>query len=457
MKIKSIHLSQTFHFSNLKVEFDLSKPVTLILGHQAAGKTAIIKNIYQALTWYSARLKDMRTAGVVMLDQDIRDNAIQSKIVLTVKFPAEIGQLPENSDNRDQDVSSCSWKLYKTLNTQGMGLSKVETTQLEQLIHLYQQAIKHDPLQGLPMIAYYPSERFVNETNLLSKNNPGLFQVHAAYEVVAIPFTTYARFFEWFREVSDIENAQTAQLFQHLVSSQHQESEDLSGIDLHSTLFQAHAQLHAPSLKALKTALNTVFPEITDIYLEYQPKLQLMVCYKNSNIMYQQLSNTLKSWVALIGDVVRRLCILNPLSLYPCLEGDGILLIDHIDAYLDSEMSQMILARLNQAFPQVQIIATGNRSELLENAEHYQCLRLENKNLSTIHLQPETLNFDEIYNHLMQGMELENTEILQEPDTQLSAVEQMFHQIQNLNDEQQQLLRQLLQNGDDTSSHEHLT
>lgn len=40
----------------------------------------------------------------------------------------------------------------------------------------------------------------------------------------------------------------------------------------------------------------------------------------------------------MLGDIVRRMCLLNPLSLYPCIEGDGILMIDELDAQLDDHI-----------------------------------------------------------------------------------------------------------------------
>ncbi|MFH4238337.1 ATP-binding protein, partial [Acinetobacter baumannii] len=86
----------------------------------------------------------------------------------------------------------------------------VETQQLDQTVTLYHQVTRKDPLQGLPLLAYYPSERFVNDINLLNKNLPGITQSISAYEISLIPFTTFTRFFEWLREISDIENAQAA-------------------------------------------------------------------------------------------------------------------------------------------------------------------------------------------------------------------------------------------------------
>ena len=64
-------------------------------------------------------------------------------------------------------------------------MSKAETAKLEKMVQLYQHAIQLDPMQGLPLIAYYPAERFVNEVNLLNKNNPLILQPGHAYEIAS--------------------------------------------------------------------------------------------------------------------------------------------------------------------------------------------------------------------------------------------------------------------------------
>lgn len=455
MKIESVQLKHALHFADLKLKFN-DKPITLILGDQGSGKTAILKFTYQALTWFAARYKDFRAAGVVMHDQDIMFTRLQSKIDIRVRIPNDIGTLTEASEPQDKALSYCDWQLYKTLNSHGIGTSKAETQQLENLVELYQNAIKHDQLQGLPLIAYYPAERFVNEMNIQSKNNPAVFQTSHAYEISTIPYTTFNRFFEWFREISDIENAQIAQLFQQLVSNPSvQKNRDN---DFLQQLVNAQKQMNAPSLDALKQALNTVIPALDDIYIQYQPKLQLMVSYQDKIMLYQQLSNSVKNWIALVGDIVRRLCLLNPNSLYPCLEGDGILLIDAIDHQLDQNTSQVILQRLHQAFPRLQIIATGNRTELLEHAAEYQCLKLENKQIFDMQLQPLQDKFDTIYENLVFNEEVIETDSLLEPEVESITPQTLLQQIQqHLSTEQQTELRQLMDQSDDTSSYHPLS
>ena len=451
MKIESVQLKHALHFADLKLKFS-DKPITLILGDQSSGKTGILKFTYQALTWFAARYKDFRAAGVVMLDQDIMFTRLQSKIDIRVRIPNDIGTLTEASEPQDKALSYCDWQLYKTLNSHGIGTSKAETQQLENLVELYQNAIKHDQLQGLPLIAYYPAERFVNEMNILSKNNPIIFQTSHAYEISTIPYTTFSRFFEWFREISDIENAQITQLFQQLLSNPSiQKNKDNGFLQ---QLVNAQKQMNAPSLDALKQALSTVIPALEEIYIQYQPKLQLMVSYQNKTMLYQQLSNSIKNWIALVGDIVRRLCLLNPNSLYPCLEGDGILLIDAIDHQLDQNTSQVILQRLHQAFPRLQIIATGNRSELLEHAADYQCLKLENKQIFDMQLQPLQDKFDTIYENLVFNEEVIETDPLLEPELESITPQSIMQQIQqHLSAEQQTELLHLLNQQDDRSSH----
>lgn len=448
MHIQALQLKHTLHFSDIQLQFNYPQcPVTLILGNQGAGKTTLLRFSYQALTWFAARYRDSRAAGLVMQDQDIMQNRLQSKIDIRIGFPEEMGSLPESSQSEPANLQSCSWQIYKTLNSQGLGFSKAETSQLESVLSLYHKARLHDPLLGLPLIAYYPAERFTNEVNLLSKNNPAILQSAHAYEITAIPFTTFARFFEWFREISDIENAQSAKIMDQILARALQQPENIGGDKLARQIEKAQAHLHAPNLTALKQALSLVLPEVSQIYLKYQPKLQLMVTYQQQTFSFQQLPNSMRNWIALVGDIVRRLCLLNPNSLFPCQEGTGILLIDAIDHQLDQEMAAVILSRLHQAFPNLQIIATGNRPELLEQAHAFQCLKLENKQLHPIHLESMKTQFDQIYAELElqrnKDISPEDTllETVTEPITPL-AVLQMIQQ--QLNPEQQQELLALL-------------
>lgn len=442
MKIKSIHIQKSGLFHNTFFKFEYhDKPITLILGNQGVGKSSFLRYCYQALSWFPARYKDTRSAGIVMPDQDVTQGYSKSSVDVQISIPPEIGSLPETAQSQELDTQTCDWQLYKSMQQDGSSYSKVETQKLEQLVKLYHHAIQTDPLQGSPLIAYYPSERFVHDINIMSKNNHAIFQIYNAYELTALPYTTFSRFFEWLREISDIENAQAAQLLERFI----QQNEET--VEENIPLLEAYHHMHAPSLVALQNTLHTVFPEITHLSIQYAPKLQLMVNYQGENIPFQQLSNSLRNWIALIGDIVRRLCLLNPTQLYPCLEGDGVLLIDQIDHQLDQEHCATILQRLHQAFPQLQIIATGNRTELLEQASEYQCVQLEDQQFQTIIHHSLHDQFNEIYEMMKKEEEynvLDELKPIEITQSETIHAEDIFKQvIEHLSSSEQQHLIQL--------------
>lgn len=449
MQLESVQFKHIGMFRDLTLEFQPElRPITLILGDQATGKSTVLRNIYQALTWFSARYKDIRTAGVVIADQDIMLTRLQAKIQIQVHMSNElINALPESASAQQTDSQTSTWKLFKTFNSQGVGISQVETPLLDQMVTLYQKTNQQDPLFGLPLIAYYPAERFVQDINLQSKNAPGTLLEISAYDLTAIPYTTFARFFEWIREISDIENAHSAHIVRRLMGNdfnQKNQSEVLH--ELQQELVNHPKQLSAPNLYALKKSLQVVFPELNDIYIQYVPKLQLMVRYQDQLIPFQQLSASLKTWIALVGDISRRLCLLNQHCFDPCLEGEGILMIDQIDLQLDQNACAEILERLHQAFPRLQIIVTGNRDELLEHAMSYQCLQLDQQEVYELDLHAAQQKLDSLYNELEHTEEnelIQNQNLLQ-PAPLINKVDDLFQQIKELNDQEKNDLLNLL-------------
>lgn len=449
MHIEALQLKHSLHFSDIQLQLNYAQsPVTLILGNHGTGKTTLLRFAYQALTWFAARYRDSRAAGLVMQDQDIMRNRLQSKIDIQVSFPEDFWTDTKSSQADSAQAQTCSWQIYKTLNSQGLGFSKAETAQLDSMLGLYHKARLNDPLLGLPLLAYYPADRFANEVSLISKSNPAILQSAHAYDIAAIPFMTFSRFFEWFREISDIENAQSARIMDQILTRALQQPEHAQGDELARQIEKAQAHLHAPYLTALRNTLSQVLPDVSQIYLKYQPKLQLMVTYQDKNFSFQQLPNSIRNWIALVGDIVRRLCLLNPNSLFPCQEGTGVLLIDAIDHQLDQDLAAEILPRLHRAFPCLQIIATGNRPELLEQAQAFQCLKLENRQLHPIDFENMKTQFDQIYAELdlqAQQKTIPAEEVLVEASTELATPQTLLQLIQQqLSPEQQQELLALL-------------
>ena len=167
MRVHSFSLKQIHHFKTLTLDFESGTQdtaITVLLGEQNTGKSLILKNLFHTLSWFAARLKDLRSAGIVIADQDMRPDASQAALTVTIQYPDILGSTPE--------------------------------AELDLLIPHYQKQLQQDPHFGLPCIAYYPAQRFVYEVNLHAKNSSVLHTQHA-YDLTANQFTTFNKFFEW--------------------------------------------------------------------------------------------------------------------------------------------------------------------------------------------------------------------------------------------------------------------
>ena len=83
-----------------------------------------------------------------------------------------------------------------------------------------------------------------------------------------------------------------------------------------------------------------------------------MVVNKNGKKLdVGQLSQGEKSLMSLVGDIARRLAMMNPALENP-LEGEGIVLIDEIDMHLHPTWQRSVIGNLNKTFPNCQFILT---------------------------------------------------------------------------------------------------
>jgi len=80
-----------------------------------------------------------------------------------------------------------------------------------------------------------------------------------------------------------------------------------------------------------------------------------------------QLSQGEKSLMALVGDIARRLAMMNPTLENP-LYGQGVVLIDEVDMHLHPSWQRGIIDRLTTTFPHCQFILTTH-SPLLDDGE----------------------------------------------------------------------------------------
>lgn len=90
---------------------------------------------------------------------------------------------------------------------------------------------------------------------------------------------------------------------------------------------------------------------------------------KDVTLAFSQLSDGYKGMVALIADFARRLAIANQDADIDCLDGEGILLIDEIDAHLHPKWQYRVIEDLRRTFPNVQLIVTTHSAEVVSTVD----------------------------------------------------------------------------------------
>jgi predicted ATP-binding protein involved in virulence len=98
-------------------------------------------------------------------------------------------------------------------------------------------------------------------------------------------------------------------------------------------------------------------PHMDNLRVRRKPRLHMAIDKNGETLNVAQLSQGEKSLMALVGDIARRLAMLNP-SLENPLAGDGIILIDEVDLHLHPSWQRSLCDRLIATFPNCQFVLT---------------------------------------------------------------------------------------------------
>ncbi|MFC4995656.1 AAA family ATPase [Rubritalea tangerina] len=103
----------------------------------------------------------------------------------------------------------------------------------------------------------------------------------------------------------------------------------------------------------------------------------MLVDKEGQELDVRQLSQGEKSLMALVGDISRRLAMMNP-SLENPLHGNGIILIDEVDMHLHPRWQRKIVTNLRRAFPKCQFILTTHSPLVISDPKNVNTLMLDN-------------------------------------------------------------------------------
>lgn len=348
MEINKFTLTNIGRFEQLDVPLaptaQLSSNVTVLVGNNGAGKTSLLKSLATSLSWLVARIRSEKGSGSPIPEEVIRNGANSAAVHIELTDTDGLAATPDENHQ-------FHWVLAKARKGR-KGEQSSNLQALNELAGRYRTRLSENDKVSLPLIAFYPVERVVLDIPLKIRERHTFFQLDG-YDNSLNQGVDFRRFFEWFREREDSENeiGIPVDTLEKLAGSFGKDS------DVWRTLVEMNASSRDRQLTAVRSAIAHFMPEFTDLRVRRKPHLHMSVNKNGETLNVLQLSQGEKSLMALVGDIARRLAMLNPALENP-LEGDGIVLIDEVDMHLHPTWQRTLVARLTKTFPHCQFVLT---------------------------------------------------------------------------------------------------
>ncbi|OOE40513.1 hypothetical protein BZG06_15040 [Salinivibrio kushneri] len=385
MKVKKLRLKNFRCFSEL--ELDLNEKLIVLVAENGQGKSTLLDAIRIALWPYVASFDLARSTF------NDPGNSITVNDVRMVRMPANdmARQLPTEviMSGDYGSGSEVTWGRYrdseaKATKTKDSGY----TSKLKASASGIQDKIRQPggSAVALPVFGYYGTGRLWSQKRLMEKakgkdntKDPDFYIRTFAYQNCLDPGSTYKHFKEWYIWASESLNEQLLRKLR----GKHEPEE----------LRQAQDRV-----SVVQGAVDIFLKPITGWHtLEYSiTKEKSLILYHEDQgfLEVEQLSDGIRSVLAMVGDIAYRCIKLNPhLGVQAAKKTKGVVMIDEVDMHLHPRWQQVILGQLQEAFPHVQFIVTTHSPQVLSTvaAKSIRVLATEiNKSSGEQHIQVHT-------------------------------------------------------------------
>ena len=344
MYLKKISLENFRCFE--KVEADLQKKLTLVVGANGAGKTSLLESIAIAMSTMFTAFDGAKAMNITKESAHLKAYKIGSTDNVQPQYPVRIGAWAQ-LDERPEIY----WE--RTLNTAKGKTTIKDAKQILEVASDYQKRLQEgDTSLLLPIIAYYGTGRQWDyhrekQADISEKNTRTNGYIDCMSGTANIKLMM-----NWFLKM-------TVQKYQN----------------------QENGYGPVPELEAVFSAMEQCCNRITgsnDAKIQYNiGTKEIDVTYTDAQgmrmcIPLNQLSDGYKSTISLVADIAYRMAVLNPQCLGEvCKKTDGIILIDEVDLHLHPAWQKQLLHDLINSVAREQVVVLENYQALPAPAETY--------------------------------------------------------------------------------------
>lgn len=366
MEVKKLTLHNVGRFSRLDIPLaplgNTDSNVTVFVGNNGTGKTSILRSLATSLSWLVSRIQSDKSAGSPIPELAIKNGKNSASMDIDVFNSAGNDEAPD-AEGCSDEAYYFSWNVAKARRGR-KGEFKSEYSGAKRLADHYRSRMSENEQASLPLIAFYSVERVVLDIPLKIKDRHRFLQLDG-YDKSLSQGVDFRRFFEWFREREDSENESgvsddVLNQLQSLLKNDEQ---------TWARLARLNASLKDRQLNAVRTAIYKFMPGFSNLRVRRKPRLHMSIDKNGETFNVSQLSQGEKSLMALIGDIARRLAVMNPVLKNP-LEGDGIVLIDEVDMHLHPQWQRSLINQLTETFPNCQFVLTTHSPLVISDSKN---------------------------------------------------------------------------------------
>ncbi|WP_208458256.1 AAA family ATPase [Burkholderia stabilis] len=353
MKLQRLHLRNFRCFDDLTLDF--GKRLTVIIGDNGAGKTALLDAIAIGFGRYLTKLPEV--TGRATSAADIRIDRFERKepvMMLGWEVKTHDDQEIIWAGGRRRDASVVGPTLKKALSTDHVDLLSKGFKGIDEFTNkILHQNGENEPY-FLPVIAYYGTNRAIREEIQRRRGFKKNFSRFDALSDALNPDSHFKAAFEWFNAMEDVERR-----------------ERISRRNLDYVL---------PELEIVREAITRLLPEgFSAPRTEIRP-LRFVIDKLTKNNTTQtfrisQLSDGYRVVLGLAMDFARRLAQANDenslkmVGAISPLDVPAIALIDELDLHLHPSWQQRIVTDLMQTFRNTQFIVTTHSPQVLSTVK----------------------------------------------------------------------------------------
>lgn len=370
MRVDKLRLKNFRCFS--EIELDLDENLTVLVAENGQGKSAVLDAIRIAL-WPFVSCFDIAKNAKADSGNGIAIGDVRLVKMthgdMARQLPAEVAISGDYGNDK-----STTWVRYrdkeaKSTQTKDKGAAK----QLKEwAIEL--QAKSRDEKRAsqveLPVFGYYGTGRLWQQKKLTETakgkddTKEDDFYVRTfAYLNCLDPASSYKHFKEWFTWAFESYREQQIKQLEH--KGQPDDLQDAQD-----------------RIQVVQQAIDAFLKPVTGWHtLEYSVTREksLILHHDEQGILdVEQLSDGIRSMLAMVGDIAFRCIKLNPqFGVAAAIQTAGVVMIDEVDMHLHPRWQQVVLGQLKDAFPAIQFVVTTHSPQVLTTvaSEHIRILR----------------------------------------------------------------------------------